>query len=153
MPAANPRITITLQPEVHAILRRMSELTGNSQSSFVGELLAESMPIFERMVQVLEAAAKLQAEADAGKASLREGLAQAQEQLERQLGLSLETMDQGFRPILDEAEKVARRRGRAKAQPRTAAKRAGSTPMSNRGVTPHPTGPQKAKTGKLKGGR
>ena len=61
MTTINPRITVTLQPQVHAVLRRLSQLTKNSQSSLVGELLAESMPIFERMVEVLDAAEKLRA--------------------------------------------------------------------------------------------
>ena len=137
MPAINPRITITLKPEVHALLRKLSDLTGNSQSSFIGELLEESTPVLERMVEVLGAAKKLQAEAESGKATLRDGLAQAQEQLERQLGLALETMDDGFRPILKEAEKVERRRGKPPA-------RASATPISNRGVTPHPPGKKTA---------
>lgn len=41
----------------------MSELTGNSQSSFVGELLSQSSPVFARMVEVLEAAERLRGEA------------------------------------------------------------------------------------------
>ena len=64
MPAVNPRITITITPELHAVLRRLSELSGQSQSGIVGELLGESVPVFERMVTVLEAAQKLKAEAE-----------------------------------------------------------------------------------------
>ena len=56
MPTSNPRITITLQPAVSAILKRVSDLTGDSQSSVVASLLEQSMPVFERLVQVLEAA-------------------------------------------------------------------------------------------------
>lgn len=63
MPAANPRITITLKPEVHEVLKRLSSLTGNSQSSMVGEILNDSFPVFERMVQVLSAAEKMRADA------------------------------------------------------------------------------------------
>ena len=56
MPAKNPRLTITLQPVLAAQLRRLSELTGNSQSALIAELLEGSEPIFTRMIQVLEAA-------------------------------------------------------------------------------------------------
>jgi hypothetical protein len=150
MPASNPRITITLAPQVHAILRRLSQLTGNSQSGLVAELLLESMPVFERMGQVLEAAEKLKAEADAGKASIKEGLAHAQGKLERQLGLVLDTWDEGAKPILEAAERIDRRRGRLA---RTGRRAAAPTPMSNRGVTPQPKREAKATARARKGGR
>lgn len=161
MPAVNPRITITLTPQVHAVLRRMSELTEQSQSSIVGELLSESLPVFERMTEVLEAAKRLKDEAASGKDNIRAGLVEAQEQLEKQLGLAMETMDGGFRPILDAAEKLDRRKrtGRkaaagmgapaAPARPATA----GPTPLSNRGVTPHQKGQKQAKSRSRQGGQ
>ena len=118
-----PRITVTLTPEVHALLRRMSELTGNSQSSFVGDLLSQSSPVFSRMVEVLEAAERMRGEALRVPDGIKSALDEAQSQLESQLGLVLDVMDDGFRPLLQEAEKVQRR-----------ARRRSSTPISNRGV-------------------
>ena len=56
MPTPNPRLTITLEPSTAAQLRRMSELTGNSQSSMISELLSQSAPVFDRLITVLEAA-------------------------------------------------------------------------------------------------
>ena len=56
MATSNPRLTITLEPSTAAQLRRMSELTGNSQSQMVSEILAQSSEVFERMIRVLEAA-------------------------------------------------------------------------------------------------
>ena len=56
MPAKNPRLTITLQPSLAAQLRKLSELTGNSQSALIGDLLEGTGPVFDRMIQVLEAA-------------------------------------------------------------------------------------------------
>ena len=131
MPAANPRITITLKPSVHALLRRLSELTGNSQSSMVGELLEQSAPVFERMVRVMEAAAEAH---DMAKQEMAGGLERAQAKLEKQLGLALETMDEGFRPILEEAEKVKRRAAgaggpRLRGAPRRSAAAGGLTPV------------------------
>ena len=38
MPTQNPRLSITLKPEVAAVLRRVSELAEKSQSAFVAEL-------------------------------------------------------------------------------------------------------------------
>lgn len=120
MPAVNPRITITLTPEVHAALRQLSLLGGESQSAIVGGLLEQSLPVFQRMVQVLDAARSAK---EAMSSEMASGLEAAQAQVERQLGIALDAMDEGFRPILESAERVDRR---------------GSTPMSNRGVRSTP---------------
>lgn len=112
MPAVNPRITITLTPEVHSILKRLSELTGNSQSSLVGELLQTSKPVFERMAKVLEAAARLKAEGLSGSDQIRESLELAQGRLEDQLELVMEQVGGELTPLLGEAEHIPRRSGR-----------------------------------------
>lgn len=150
MPAVNPRITITLKPEVHAILKRLSALTGNSQSALVGELLESSAPVFERMATVLDAAEKLRAEGMQAPDEFRASLQQAQDKLESQLGLALGAIDEGTRPVLDAAEKVGRRAGRQGSARVAGApgrpERAPATPMSNRGVTT----PGKTRRGKGK---
>lgn len=146
MPTANPRISVTLTPEVAAVLKRVCDLAEKSQSAFVGELLTESIPVFERMARVLEAAHQAR---HSFNSDLAESLDQAQTRLEQQLGLALETMEEGFRPVLEAAE-IVKRRG-----PRTGGTRvrgapseagaAAKPPMSNRGVTPHPSTPKRAK--------
>lgn len=147
MPAVNPRITITLKPEVHAILKRLSALTGNSQSAMVGSLLESSSSVLERMATVLEAAERLRSEGMQAPESIRQSLDDAQAKLEQQLGLSLEVMDEGVRPLLEASEKVSRRAGRgAPAGGGHRPARSGSTPMSNRGVTT----PGKTRRGKGK---
>jgi hypothetical protein len=147
MPAVNPRITITLKPEVHAILKRLSALTGNSQSAMVGSLLESSATVLERMVTVLEAAERLRSEGMQAPESIRQSLDDAQAKLEQQLGLALDVMDEGARPLLEASEKVARRTGRgAPARGRTRTERSATTPMSNRGVTT----PGKTRRGKGK---
>lgn len=148
MPTANPRITITLEPQVHALLKRLSELTGNSQSFLVGNLLLESVPVFERMAKLLQAAHRLQAESTESQARIKDSLVDAQSKLERQLGLTLESWDEVSTPLLDQAEEVGRR-GRA----RSRTGRPTSTPLSNRGVTPLPKGTGKARTTARKGKR
>ena len=145
MPTLNPRDSVTLQPGLAAVLRRLSELTGNSQSALIGELLAESQPLFERMAVVLEAAAKIK---DRANEDIREGLERAQANLEGQLGLVLDDFDVASRPILEAAEAISRRgvkAGGKRSAP--AAPLRAPTPMSNRGVTPHPkrSGQQPAK--------
>ena len=114
----------------------MSELTGNSQSQMVSEILTQSSEVFERMIRVLEAA-EVARQAAREETAIR--LGRAHDKFEKQLGLALETMDDVSRPLLEDAEKVRRRAARKRTavgdglpRPRTAA--AGPTPMSNRGV-------------------
>ena len=136
MPAKNPRLTITLQPSLAAQLRKLSELTGNSQSALIGDLLEGSGPVFDRMIQVLEAA-KTAKESMRGK--LADDMEQAQAKMEGALGMVMDGFDQFTGSLLDEAEAVTRR-ARRKAPASGARTPAGGhgaaapTPMSNRGV-------------------
>ncbi len=106
MPTLNPRITITLTPSVAVVLREMSHLAGNSQSAVVGELLEMCLPVFERVVAALKAAASIQ---ESAKTEIAAGLERAQAKLEQQMGLNLGEMDELLRPLMETAEKVARR--------------------------------------------
>lgn len=147
MPAVNPRITITLRPGVHAVLRRMSELTGESQSAIVAELLDKSSPVFERMVRVLEAAERLRAEGKALGEEFTAGLDQAHQHIEQQLGIVFETLETREGALLEAAESIGRRRRRAgdaaERQP-PAGDASVRAPMSNRGVTPRGNPKKKA---------
>lgn len=140
MPAVNPRITITLKPQTHAALQRMSALAGNSMSAIVGELLEQSQPVFDRMVRLLESAAKIKESAQGERDRIAKSLEDAQANLERQLGLGLDWMDEASAPILEAAERLDRRAGRgerdARSAPGRAGPRSGPPPISNRGVTP-----------------
>ena len=139
MPTSNPRITITLPPATHAQLRRLSELTDQSQSSLVSEILEASAPVFERTIRVLEAANDARAEM---KGRMASDLATAQAKLEKQLGLQLDTFDEFTGHLLDEVEAVRRRARRGSAIGRAdapaAGKTGGATPLSNRGVRSTP---------------
>lgn len=140
MPAKNPRLTITLQPSLAAQLRRLSELTGNSQSGLIGEMLEGSGPVFDRMIQVMEAA---QTAKNSMRGKLADQIDQAQTRIEGALGIALEDFDNLTGSLLDEAEAVTRRAPPA-TRPRTRRAGAGvglavpvlaqSTPISNRGV-------------------
>lgn len=138
MSTNKPRITITLEPVTALQLKRISELTGNSQSSMVSEVLDQASPVFDRLIKVLEAAeiAKKSAE-DAQKSVRLQSVGQldlAQKRIERQLGLVLDDFDDSTAPLLEELEKVSRRhRVSGQAGRRTLAN-AASTPLSNRGV-------------------
>ena len=143
MPTQNPRLTITLEPTLSAQLRRLSELTGNSQSKLIAELLAGSTPTFDRLIRILEAA---EAAKESVKGATAGDLREAHERLEGQLGLMLDTLDDAARPLLDEAERIQRRgrkaapatgqarAARSKSAPPVAGRSGHSTPISNRGV-------------------
>ena len=132
MATKNPRLTITLQPSLAAQLRRLSELTGNSQSSLIAELLDGSGPVFDRMIRVLEAAAVAK---ESIRGRIADDLDEAQKKLEGALEMAQEGFDLFTGSLLDEAEAVGRRarQGQAKAG---RGGRGGTppTPISNRGV-------------------
>lgn len=51
MATTKPRITITLNERQHAVLRSISENSGQSMSAFLGELLEQALPVMERMAE------------------------------------------------------------------------------------------------------
>jgi hypothetical protein len=118
MSTLNPRITVTLTPAVAAVLKDMSALGGNSQSSIVGELLSSALPVLERVVATLRAGAVVEA---AARQEIAAGLDRAQERLERQMGSLMDEFDTVSRPLFEEAEKVQRRAKKAES--------GGSTPV------------------------
>lgn len=139
MSTTKPRITITLEPVTALQLRRISELTGNSQSSMVSEVLEQATPVFERLIKVLEAAeaARLSAEAAQQSVVIQSvgNLELAQRRVERQLGLLMEDFDEASAPLLAELEDVRRRGRRVAGERESRTVRGGSsTPLSNRGV-------------------
>ena len=91
MPAKNPRLTITLKPQLAAQLRRLSQLTGNSQSSMIGEMLQGSGEVFARMIEVLEAAESVKASM---KGKLAQDIGAAQTKMETGLGIVSEGFDE-----------------------------------------------------------
>ena len=129
-------------------MRKLSELTGNSQSSLIGELLEGSGPVFDRMIQVLEAA-KVAKESMRGK--IADDIEQAQAKMEGALGMVLEGFDQWTGSLLDEAEAVTRRARRGPA-PRgvSGPGAAAPTPISNRGVRYDPKATKNIAQSRLK---
>lgn len=105
----NPRLTMTLTPSLSARLRRLSELTGNSQASLVSELLEGQEIVFDRIIRALEAAQLAREEMVP---SLMADLDKSRVAIEAQLGLALDEMDRGIAPLVDEMEAIKRRRAR-----------------------------------------
>ena len=65
MATEKPRITITLEPEQHAVLRRLAELQGGSMSRIVSEFLGEVTPILSQVADALELAQRASSDARA----------------------------------------------------------------------------------------
>lgn len=71
MPTAKPRITITLSDEQHATLHALSQVQGVSMSSIVVDLLDTTLPVLQRLTEVLKNASEApQAVLDGLKATL-----------------------------------------------------------------------------------
>jgi hypothetical protein len=101
MATKNPRISVMLRPESDVILSRLSAVSKQSKSSIIAEFLEETcMPMFERMVVVLEAAANA---TDEAKAATKQGFADAEEKLLGVIGMTTDLFDQASRPVMDEA--------------------------------------------------
>ena len=113
MSTTKPRITITLEPVTALQLKRISELTGNSQSAMVSEVLEQAVPVFDRLIKVLEAAELAKQSAAAAQRSVKVqsigNLDAAQKRIERQMGLVLDDFDESTAPLLAELEEVQRR--------------------------------------------
>lgn len=146
MPTKNPRLTITLKPSLAATLRRLSEITGNSQSSIIAEALDGTEAVFARVVQVLEAAEKAKAQLRGRSAKM---LDRAQAQIEGQLSLLMGEFDKGADRSLEALQVLTReepeaatgrreteRKRRHEGGAATSEAPAGGklTPLSNRGV-------------------
>jgi len=101
----NPRITVTLTPSLNLLLDRLSLASGNSKSGLIAELLEESEPVFNRVLVVLEAAERVKSQMQL---SVKDGLLDAQQKLEAQLGLTLEEFEKTG-DLFAEIEQVARR--------------------------------------------
>lgn len=112
MPAVNPRVSVTLKPSLDAVLRRLSDATGQSRSSLIAELLEQSEPVFERMAVIIETAKTATEEA---KERMRANLDEAHSRLVVQAGIVGDLFEEQVADLVDDVEQVGRRRaGRAR---------------------------------------
>lgn len=123
-PMKNPRITITLKPEVHAIIKELSRLNDESQSAIIGSMLEHVSPVLTRMVSIMQAAEQAK---DAVRGRLVGDMEAAQAKVEKSLGIVMAEFEAMEQPFLDLFDDVKRR-----------APKAAATPPSNRGVRSHP---------------
>lgn len=130
MATKNPRVSVMLKPESDAILTRLSAATRQSKSSIVAEFLEDTcMPMFERMVVVLEAAASA---TDDARAAAKQGFADAEQKLLNVVGMTTDLFDQASRPLLDDAPS-ARTDGRTRKRPPARPEPATPPPYVTRG--------------------
>lgn len=83
MATTKPRITITLEPQRHELLRRLAEYQGVSMSHIVAELVESVSPVLERVCVAIENARKAQS-------GVRENLVRVAEESEKALMPHLE---------------------------------------------------------------
>lgn len=130
MPTSKPRITITLSEKQHELLSAMAEIQEVSMSSLVVELLETAEPVFERVLEMLQAAKKAPQAALAG---LKQSLDFAEGHMS---GLQVSALGQ-LDMLIDQVAKPvpgARTDGARRAQgKKSASQRPGPHP-TNRGV-------------------
>lgn len=148
MSTSKPRITLTLEPAVYEVLRRLSSASGDSMSAVVTSFLDVAVPQMDRMVTILEQAKAIPQQArDELLGSLERGEAKLLSALDDAQGHSL--------LMLERMENATRATGTGGAQPRTRrATAGGSTPGPLTGGSGRVGKPVKTvKTASEKGGR
>lgn len=95
MPTERPRITITLNQQQHAVLRRMSELGGDSMSAIVVDMLDTVLPMLERVVVTMQAAHDAPAQAKEG---MRQSFERAEAEMLPQLTSMMSQLDMLLEP-------------------------------------------------------
>jgi uncharacterized protein (DUF1778 family) len=147
MGTTKPRITITLDEELHAVLRSISAISGKPMSSFVSELLSEVRPMLDRMAKTFAAIKQVEAsERTRFVGALDDAQAAAEPAVREaaaQFILFMDKVDQVAASARDKASGKggSRSSGRGPSPKPTA-------PPTNRGVTPRPAKSSKPSSAK-----
>lgn len=137
LPTKNPRVAVTLKPSTDAVLRALSRLSKRSVSGIIGDMVEQGVPIFERVVRLMQAA---QDAKEGASARVVEGLGAAQDHIEAQLGLIEGDLTARTGDLLNGLEDIQRRgrsegASRAAAAPRPPLLTGGvDTPANRRGI-------------------
>lgn len=132
MPTKYPRLTVTMRPGLYAMLQRLSELTGNSMSSLIFELLDGAEPVLTRVIRLLETAELAR---DELRGRIAKDMESAQERIEHQLGLTLNHLgEQDVGDLFHEVDGPRRRRRKGDGGTSASRPAPAPTPLSNRGV-------------------
>ncbi len=145
MATTKPRITVTLTQRQHDVLRVISDCGGQPMSAFISDMLEQALPVLERMAESFR---KIKAAQDEQKKRIVEELDQAQAEVEPVLKQVLGQFDL-FMTKVEQATLAGADGVREHAS--APALVAGSTPVTNRGVTPSPSHPPKRPRRKASG--
>lgn len=107
MPTANPRINVTLSPQLDLVVQRMAKCQRVSKSQVLRELLEAAEPALQRAVVLMEAAAGA---AQAMKEGFAQSLDKAQAKAEAHLASVMHEMDQTSLDLVQQAEAIRGRR-------------------------------------------
>lgn len=108
MATEKPRITITLEPDQHEVLRRLAALQGRPMSRIIAELLAEVTPTLGRVADSLEIAMRSSEDV---RTNLRRVAQEAETEMAPMLDAVLSQFDlfhqhiDAAREVIDEAAK------------------------------------------------
>lgn len=129
MPTANPRVYVTLSPDLDAVIGRMAALERISKSQLIRETLEAAQPTLTKAVALMEAASKARSGA---RQELAQSLEHSQQVIESQLEGILQALTE---PAVDALEVAGRRPGRrAAARGPAACQESINPPPSKRGV-------------------
>lgn len=146
MATAKPRITVTLTDEQYAVLRRMSDSSGQPMSGFITDLLQSALPTLERMSGTFqqirsfqdERRTKVLAAMDEAQAAFEPLITYLLTNAGIVLEKGLETEQKAEQKLLSEERSERTKNSSAKAV----------TTSTNRGVTPQVTNSPKPRRGK-----
>lgn len=130
MATTKPRITITLTERQHAVLKSISDSSGQPMSKFISEILEPSMPTLERMAAAFQ---KISAARHIQRERFIESLDQAQTAMEPIVQQAIGQFDLFMAQVEQAAEAVPTDRKRSGAGGGAAAS---PPPSTNRGDTP-----------------
>lgn len=109
MPAINPRVSVTLTPALDATLKRLSDVSGQSKSSIIAEILEQSQGVFERMAIIMETAKTATQEA---KERMAANMEEAHSKLLEQAGVVADLFEEQTLDLVGELEQIGRRKSK-----------------------------------------
>ena len=148
MATTKPRITITLNDKSYAVLKAISECSGQPMSTFVTEMLDSARPTLERMATTFQ---KIKRAQDAERARFLENMDDAQAAIEPFVMQTLGQFDLFLGRIEQAAEGMGGRGSCGAAAPAPLPSAGAASPPTNRGDTPIRAHSSKPKQGKASG--
>lgn len=148
MATTKPRITITLNDKSYAVLKSISDCSGQPMSTFVTEMLDSARPTLERMAATFQ---KIKRAQDAERARFLESVDEAQAALEPVVMKTLGQFDLFLGAVENVVDGMVAGGGRVAAAPSAIPSAPARSPSTNRGDTPTRAHASKPKSGKASG--